>query len=187
METVKNNMRMPEQFEGFFGPQDVLTFYNAKNRENLYKLSLNNEDIKALNLEVTDEMEHKWYMYKSVDELEKEGFYSVANTAMLVAMVGKNIYLSGYYSDCGTSGCWIDMFVRQDGKWLKKKAELVFRDCQANDEKTVFMCDIYGGRDYLKMPSMDYQPLADLTEKYYEIYEDYVAQYMQKRKNTFMH
>lgn len=178
---LKRDMIPPEQYEGYYPPQPKVRFYNAAYRDNLLKLGLSLQDIQDLDLIVTDEMVHQWHMDMNVRQLEKEGFYTIANTAQLAAKVGDNIYLTGFYTDCGTSGCFVNIMVKEQGKWYSKKSDILFDFCAADEHKEVYECDLYGGHNDLWHYVTDYAPLEHLSEKYYGVWKDYVGQYIQKR------
>lgn len=175
-----SSMAAPEQYEGFYKPQDKVLFYNAENINNLYKIGLNDGDIHDLELDKAEEERKEATLNLSDEELEKQGFYSLASSAMLVSKVGKDIYLVGFYTNCGNAGCPIDMYVRKNNKWAKRHAHLVFDFCVPDDEKLTYKCDIDGGynNDLRTMSA----PLEKLYNRYYEIYSDYVWQYLQRRK-----
>ena len=136
----------PEQYEGFYNPQDKIIFYNAIYKNNLQKLGLSARDIVELGLTVTEEMVQKWHMNMTTQQLEKEGFYTIADTAQLVAKVGDDIYLTGFYSDCGTSGCHVKIMLKEHGKWYSRKSEIFFDSCITDEQKSVYKCDIYSLR-----------------------------------------
>jgi len=179
---LERDMIPPEQYDGFYSPQPKIEFYNAVYKDNLLTLGLSLQDIKDLNLVVTDKMVQEWHMNMTIQQLEKEGFYTIADTARLVARVGKNIYLIGDYTDCGTAGCWIYMAVKNKNIWTFPNTELSFEFCVANDDKSKYECDIVGGHnDDWHKNSANYAPIANLSDRYYEIWNDYVQQYLQKR------
>ena len=181
VEEIKKDMVLPEQYEGFYPPQDKLIFYNAVNRENMHRLGLTDKDIEKLTLEVTAEMLNDWHMGMTEQQLEKQGFYTVLYAARLVARVGKNIYLVGDYTDCGTAGCPIQMAVRTENIWTFPKVELRFASCIANNSKSKYECNIIGGQSVSwRSVTADYKPLDELLNRYYEIYADYVEQYLQR-------
>lgn len=172
----------PEQYEGFYPPKDKIIFYNVRFKDNLYKSGLSDDDIKELDLIVSDEMLSQWHMKMSEEELEKEGFYSALYAARLVARVGENIYLKGDYEDCGTAGCTVQMLVRDGEKWRYPRVDLVFNFCKVNDDKSIFECVIAGGYTaWDKMFAEEYKPYAELLDRYYEVYADYVYQYLQRK------
>ena len=179
---LERDMIPPEQYEGFYSPQPKVKFYNAVNQDSLLKLGLSSQDIKDLDLIVSDEMVRKWHMNMTIQQLEKEGFYTIADTAQLVAKVGNNIYLTGFYTDCGTSGCPINIMVREQGAWHSKKSDILFDFCAADEHKAVYECDLYGGDNDLWHYVADYAPLKELSDKYYEVWNDYVRQYLQRKK-----
>lgn len=178
---LNRDMIPPEQYEGFYPPQPKVRFYNAVYKDNLLKLGLSLQDIKDLDLVVTDEMVREWHMDMTIQQLEKEGFYTIAKTAQLAAKVGNNIYLTGFYTDCGTSGCSVNIMVKEQGKWYSKKSDILFDFCIADEHKVVYECDLYGGDNDLWHYVADYAPLKELSDKYYEVWNDYVEQYIQKR------
>ena len=119
----------------------------------------------------------------NIQQLEKEGFYTIAKTAQLAAKVGDNVYLTGFYTDCGTSGCYVNIMVKEKGKWHSKKSNILFDFCIADKHKAVYECSLEGGYNDLWHYVADYAPLTDLSKKYYEVWIDYVGQYIQKRDN----
>ena len=177
---LKRYMVPPEQYDGFYPPQSKVRFYNAVYQDSLLKLGLSLQDIKNLDLIVTDEMVRKWHMDMTVQQLEKEGFYTIADTAQLVAKVGNSIYLTGFYTDCGTSGCPVNIMVKEHGAWYSKKSDVLFDFCTADEYKAVYECDLYGGDNNLWHYAANYAPLKELSDKYYEVWSDYVWQYLQK-------
>ncbi|MBQ8482518.1 MAG: hypothetical protein IJ532_08310 [Alphaproteobacteria bacterium] len=179
---LKRELIPPEQYEGFYPPQPKVKFYNALYKDNLLKLGLSPQDIKDLDLIVTDEMVQEWHMHMTIQQLEKEGFYSIADTAQLAAKVGDNIYLTVFYTDCGTSGCYVYIMVKEKGKWYSKKSDILIDSCVADEHKEVYECDLEGGHNDLWHYVADYAPLKELSDKYYEVWGDYVRQYIQKRK-----
>ena len=182
MALLNRDMIPPEQYDGFYPPQPKVRFYNAVYKDNLLKLGLSLQDIKDLDLVVTDEMVREWHMDMTIQQLEKEGFYSIADTAQLVAKVGDNIYLTGFYTDCGTSGCSVNIMVKEKEKWHSKKSDILFDFCIADEHKAMYECDLYGGDNDLWHYVADYAPLKELSDKYYEVWGDYVRHYLQKRK-----
>lgn len=180
---LEQDMTPPEQYEGFYLPQLKVRFYNAVYRDNLLKLGLSLQDIKDLDLVVTDEMAREWHMNMTIQQLEKEGFYSIADTAQLAAKVGDNIYLTGFYTDCGTSGCSVNIMVKEQGKWYSKKSDILFDFCVADEHKAVYECDLYGGHNNLWHYVADYAALKELSDKYYEVWDDYIRQYLQKKND----
>lgn len=181
---LERDMIPPEQYEGFYSPQPKVKFYNAIYKNNLQKLGLSLQDIKDLNLIVTDEMIQEWHMNMTIQQLEKEGFYTIADTARLVAKVGDNIYLTGFYTDCGTSGCSVNIMVKEKGKWYSKKSNILFDFCTSDEHRAVYECDLYGGDNDLWHYVADYDPLKELSDKYYEVWNDYVRQYLQIKSNV---
>lgn len=179
---LEQDMIPPEQYEGFYNPQDKIIFYNAIYKNNLQKLGLSARDIVELGLTVTEEMVQKWHMNMTTQQLEKEGFYTIADTAQLVAKVGDDIYLTGFYSDCGTSGCHVKIMLKEHGKWYSRKSEIFFDSCITDEQKSVYKCDIYGGNNDLWHYETDYAPFTDFVNRYYEVWNDYVRQYLQKKK-----
>ncbi len=184
VEEIKDDMVLPEQYEGFYPPQDKIIFYNTLYQKNVHKLGLTDKDIKELNLEVTAEMLKQWHMGMTEQQLKEHGFYTALYTARLLARVGKNIYLIGDYTDCGTAGCLVRMAVRNKNFWTFPRAELRFAFCIANDHKSKYECDIVGGQSVSwRFLTADYKPLNELLNKYYEVYADYVEQYLQRKNN----
>lgn len=179
MALLERDMIPPEQYEGFYPSQPKVRFYNAMYKDNLLKLGLSLQDIKDLDLVVTDEMVREWHMDMTIQQLEKEGFYSIADTARLAAKVGDNIYLTGFYTDCGTSGCSVNIMVKEKEKWYSKKSDILFDFCIADEHKAVYECDLYGGDNNLWHYVADYAPLKEVSDKYYEVWGDYVRQYLQ--------
>lgn len=177
---LKRDMTPPEQYEGFYLPQSKVRFYNAAYKDNLLKLGLSLQDIKDLDLVVTDEMVREWHMDMTIQQLEKEGFYTIAKTAQLAAKVGDNIYLTGFYTDCGTSGCSVNIMVKEKEKWHSKKSDILFDFCIANEHKAVYECDLYGGDNDLWHYVADYAPLKEISNRYYKVWGDYLRQYIQK-------
>jgi hypothetical protein len=98
----------------------------------------------------------------------------------LVAKVGDNIYLTGFYTDCGTSGCPVNIMVKEQEKWHSKKADILFDFCAVNEHRTVYECNFVGGHNELWHYVADYASLADLSNRYYEVWHDYVEQYIQR-------
>ncbi len=183
LKSVKEDMVLPELYEGFCFPKNKVTFYNARYKENILQLGLIEKDIKKLNLEVTADMLKKWYMGMSETELEQSGFYSALYTARLVAKAGENIYLFGDYTDCGTDGCLIQTAVKNNDIWTFPRVDIGFASCVANKDKSKYECDIVGGHSVSwRSAAADYKPLDELLSRYYEIYADYVQQYLQKKK-----
>lgn len=181
---LERDMIPPEQYEGFYSPQPKVQFYNAVYKDNLLRLGLSLQDIRDLNLIVTDEMVQEWHMNMTIQQLEQEGFYTIADTAQLVAKVGDNIYLTGFYTDCGTSGCSVNIMVKEKGMWHSKKSNILFDFCIADEHKAVYECDLYGGDNDLWHYVADYAPLKDLSDKYYEVWNDYVRQYLQTNSDA---
>ena len=179
MALLERDMIPPEQYEGFYPPQPTVRFYNAEYKDNLLKMGLSLQDIKDLDLIVTDEMVQEWHMNMTIQQLEKEGFYSIENTARLAAKVGDNIYLTGFYTDCGTSGCPVNIMVKEKGKWHSQKSDILFDSCIVDEHKAVYECDLYGGYNNLWHYVADYAPLKEVSDKYYEVWGDYVRQYLQ--------
>ncbi len=183
LKSVKEDMALPELYEGFCFPKNKVRFYNARYKENILRLGLTEKDIKKLGLEVTADMLKKWYMGMSETELEQSGFYSALYTARLVAKVGENIYLFGDYADCGTDGCQIQTAVKNNDIWTFPRIDIGFASCIANKDKSKYECDIVGGHSVSwRSAAADYKPLDELLSRYYEIYADYVQQYLQKKK-----
>lgn len=178
---LKQIMVPPEQYEGFYTPRAKVRFYNALYKDNLPKLGLSLQDIKDLDLIVTDEMVHKWHMGMTIQQLEKEGFYTIADTAQLVAKVGDNIYLTGFYTDCGTSGCSVNIMVKEQEKWYSKKSDILFGLCMVDKYKAMYECDLIGGNNDFGHYAADYAPLKELTDKYYEVWDDYIYTYLQRK------
>lgn len=178
---LERAMMPPEQYDGFYPPQPKVRFYNAVYKDNLPGLGLSLQDIKDLNLIVTDEMVQEWHMNMTIKQLEKEGFYTIAKTAKLVAKVGNNIYLTGFYTDCGTSGCQVYIMVKEHGKWHSKKSDIFFDFCIVDEYQTLYECDLIGGDNNLWHYATEYAPLTDISNIYYEVWNDYIEQYIQKR------
>lgn len=186
IKSITEDIMPPEQYSGFYPPHDKIVFYNTRHKENVHILGLSDKDIRKLDLDVTDDMLKQWRMEMTEQQLKDKGFDTILYTARLVARVGENIYLIGDYTDCGTAGCPIQMAVRKNDVWVFPRVDLNFAFCVVNDDKSEYECDISGGKSVSWRSSVaDYKPLDELLNRYYEVYADYVEQYLQRNnKNT---
>ena len=172
-------MAMPNQYKGFYKPRNKVKFYNAEYVDILHKIGLNDDDIKALKLDKAAQLRKEATFNMSDAELKNEGFYSLSDTALLVSKVGKNIYLVGFLTDCGNSGCNVNMYTKKNDMFEKNEANLVFNVCRPDDGRKIFDCSIIPSGSYLHNLAIEYPALRWLEDRYYEIYNDYIFQYIQ--------
>jgi len=190
LENFWEYFNLPEQYDGFYPPQKRLIFYNTEYKENLYKIGLNDNDIKELNLEHTPEIERnlsEWNLtkkeYAALSEEDKKKFGGDLRLRNIVTRIGENIYIGGFYGNCGSFGCPIWLSARKNKQWKDKNivATLNCKEIDVNKDD-LYECNIFGGYN-LTIPELyEYRPFLELMDRYNKIHQDYVYEYIQRRK-----
>lgn len=164
------SLSLPEQYAGFYTPKDEIIFYGVENNKQiLYAWGFTDNDIKRVGLELRPEEKN---------DNPKNG------KKLLIAKIGENIYLFGMYQNCSQSECYVYMLTKKNDEWIAPKADLRYKFCRPTEEADVYSCDIAGGYNFLRYEAINYTPLAKLLDNYYKLYDDYVWQYIQRKKNN---
>lgn len=183
---IKNDLMLPEIYEGLYAYDGEIPFYYSEHISDLQTVGFDENVTKELGMELTDEMKQELSAGLTEEQFRK--IYDdmpYPDLRPLIAKLKDNIYLTGLNGNCGSYGCPVSIAIFKNGSWIYPEVALFFNNCgpveNGNKSVILYYCSIVGGKNVnWRAITADYKPLADVLDRYYDFYKDYVHEYIMR-------